>query len=216
MNQATDIVRQRFQHHFIDLRSQRLATHRIAKHAFDRREGRFDVRALVIRRQEFFAVQDEVSEQPIPCLRRRSAVRQVLERNERFRALVHAQFEVGVGTVGLIAQYAGDVEVIRGLADQRREKRRIVCVLLGRFNGRDDVGFHAADSVNLNPIVLATNFVCPVFFFLPEADQLRAGEVGRINRKLSFHRLEWSRGASHQDFDNRRNRLRSRHLNSEL
>jgi hypothetical protein len=207
MNQAADIMREHFQQDFIDLRNVRSAAHRVPERALDRGEGRFRIRALVVCLQEFLAVHDEVAEESVPSLGWRSGFRVALERNERLRALADRQFQVRVGAIRLVAHDAEHVELLRGLRDKRHEIRRVLRVSFRHLNGRDHVGFDAADCVDLNPIVFSARPFRPVLFLLPQPDKLRAGKARGVDGKVGFYRTERDCRTNNQVADDRRDRL---------
>lgn len=204
MNQATDIMREHFQQDFVDLRNSRLAANGIAEHALDRRERSLDIRPFVIRLQKLLAMQNELSEQPIPSLRWRRALRVALERNEGFRALADRQFQVCIGTVRLVAEYARDVELLHCFRDERSKERRVLGIPFGHLYRRDDVSFHSADRMNLNPIMFAAHFLRAVLFLLPESDKLCAGKSRGVDREVGFHRAQWNCRSNDQVVNDRR------------
>ena len=98
-NQAANIVSEHLQQDFVDLCNACSAAHRVPEHALDSGEGRLRVRPLVVRLQEFFAMQDEETKELIPSLGRRRADRIALERDERFCTFTDGQFEIRVGAI---------------------------------------------------------------------------------------------------------------------
>src|SRR5689334_2618225 len=87
VNAANNIVSDELQQKLVHLRRARRAANEVAELPLDRREGRFDVAALVVSLEKLRAIEREEVKHSAPRLGLRRADRVVLEGNERLGAV---------------------------------------------------------------------------------------------------------------------------------
>lgn len=172
----------------IDLRRFGLAPQAFTELRLNHTECCFDVRALVIVRQELFMLEVIIVKQARPnrTLVVRRAVR--LKGYERRRAVLQSRVKVLPAQIGFICANLCHLEaVLCGLLNKRFEVRAIASVSPTDFNARHDIGLDAAHQMHLDPRML---FHVSTVLGIEPTRELPRSEAGTINREVGFNVFE--------------------------
>jgi len=220
LNKATDIVTQNLTESFINLRRLGLASKTAAEFSLDHTERSLDIAALVVLLEKPLLVEFIVMIHPppksglaldsrAPILRflwleasgpLRNAV--ALKRNVRHGLMVHNGLEICRRQVSLISGDFGHCEIAACRFNQPLEERAIISKAIRNLNRRDDVRFHAADQMDLDPITFGHEPLVAILRINP-FDKAASRKARRVNGKIGLDRLQGQAAFFNESFEQR-------------
>ena len=183
----------------VDHRNVGLASQAVTEFTLHHGERRFDIGTLVVVGKKVGALELEVVIHLFP---RSPAIAAMMRRKRDVRNGSHAGDRIGIAAtcVTFIGGNFGNREVMGRCFAKRRQQGGIVGVAVLNLYGGNDVGFHSAHEMTLNPIMLRDDF--SVFVVIP-ARKPRSGKAGRIHGEVNLDRLEGQAALSNQRLKNR-------------
>jgi hypothetical protein len=175
------VMAENFAERLVDHRNIGLATQAVSELAFHHRKRGFDIGAFVIVREKFRTFELEVMVHLLPCS---AAVSAMMGRKRDEWNGSNAGNRIGIAAtrISLVSGNLCNLKIPCSVLDQSRKHDGVVCVPSKDFNRSHDIGFHSANQVTLNPIVLLSNL--PVFVVKPAS-------ISASCKAALSHRARW-------------------------
>jgi hypothetical protein len=191
LNYDADVMAENLTKRLVDLSGFSLAPQGDSELRLNHRKGGFDVRAFVIALHEALRV---VAVQVKHLLPQGGVMGIVcvaihLEGNVGTSVVVGSDLQVSTRQIRFVGAHFIHNEVLRGSLNQWLELSVIGDIAFGHFSRRDDVRFDAANDVAFDELALLNQVGVGVLRVHP-LDKPRSRETGRVNRKVSFNRLQ--------------------------